>query len=59
MNLRIVFEPLADGGFMVSCPDLPGCSAHGKTFNDALIKIKEVIQQYLQYKVQNKSILLN
>ena len=21
MNLRIVFEPLADGGFMVSCPD--------------------------------------
>ena len=59
MNLRIVFEPLVDGGFFVSCPDLPGCSAHGKTFNDALIKIKEVIQQYLQYKVQNKSVLLN
>ncbi|MCK5535118.1 type II toxin-antitoxin system HicB family antitoxin [bacterium] len=59
MNLRIVFEPLANGGFLVSCPDIPGCLAHGKTFDEALLKIKEVIQQYLQYRVQNKSILLN
>lgn len=59
MDLRLVFEPLADGGYVVSCPDLPGCTAHGKTFEEAVAKIKEIVQQYLQYKVQNQSILLN
>jgi len=32
---------------MADVPELPGCSAHGKTYNEALCNIQEAIQLWI------------
>ncbi len=42
MNLNVVIEEeTEDGGFIVSCPALPGCHSEGETVNEALINIRD------------------
>lgn len=37
MNLKVVIEEdTEDGGFIVSCPALPGCHSEGETVEEAL-----------------------
>lgn len=36
-----------DGGYVVSCPALPGCHSQGETKEEALANIREAIEGYL------------
>jgi predicted RNase H-like HicB family nuclease len=45
MNLKVVIEEdTEDGGFIVSCPALPGCHSEGETVEEAIANIKDAIQ---------------
>lgn len=37
----------SDEGFAVSCPGLPGCWSQGRTESEALLNIRDAIQEYL------------
>ncbi|MFQ5779061.1 MAG: type II toxin-antitoxin system HicB family antitoxin [Terriglobia bacterium] len=58
MKFRVVLEPDFDsGGFVVSCPGLPGCHSQGDTREEALASIREAIQAYLEsLKKHNQAI---
>ena len=43
-----VFYSEEDGGFIAMFPDLPGCSAFGKTEQDALREAKDAAASWLQ-----------
>lgn len=47
MKFRVLFEPEEDGGFVVTCPSLPGCISEGNTRAEALANIREAIEAYL------------
>jgi antitoxin HicB len=43
-DFKVILEPDEDtGGYVVSCPALPGCYTQGDTIDEALENIKEVI----------------
>jgi predicted RNase H-like HicB family nuclease len=49
MKFRVIIEPdLDDGGFVVSCPSLPGCHSQGDTLEEALANIQEAIALYIE-----------
>jgi predicted RNase H-like HicB family nuclease len=49
MRYRVVLEPdFEGGGYVVSCPSLPGCHSQGESQEEALANIREAIQAYLQ-----------
>ncbi len=48
MQLRVVLEPSADGGYTVYVPSLPGCISEGGTKEEALTNIVEAIQLYVE-----------
>jgi predicted RNase H-like HicB family nuclease len=48
MKFRVLLEPdLEAGGYVVSCPSLPGCHSQGDTREAALANIREAIEAYL------------
>lgn len=42
-RFKVLLEPCEEGGFVVSCPALPGCHSQGETEKEALENIKEAI----------------
>jgi predicted RNase H-like HicB family nuclease len=43
-DFKVILKPDEDtGGYVVSCPALPGCYTQGDTVDEALENIKEVI----------------
>ncbi|HVE71169.1 MAG TPA: type II toxin-antitoxin system HicB family antitoxin [Thermoanaerobaculia bacterium] len=48
MNLKVILEPSAEGGFTAYVPTLPGCISEGETREDALKNIREAIELYLE-----------
>lgn len=49
MHFKVVMEEDEDvGGYVVSCPSLPGCFSQGDTTQEALENIKEAIQACLE-----------
>ena len=48
MQLRVVLETSADGGYTIYVPSLPGCISEGDTKEEALANIAEAIQLYLE-----------
>lgn len=49
MRFKVVLEEDEEaGGFLVSCPALPGCYSQGDTVKEALGNIKEAIQACLE-----------
>lgn len=45
MKLKVVIEPDAeDGGYVASCPALPGCHTQGETIAEARRNIREAIR---------------
>ena len=48
MQLKVVLESSADGGYTVYVPSLPGCISEGDTRDEALANILEAIQLYLE-----------
>ena len=47
-NFTVVIEKDEDGFYIVECPVLEGCYAQGKTLDEALKNIREVIQLILR-----------
>jgi predicted RNase H-like HicB family nuclease len=47
-HFPILIEQDTDGFFIVSCPLFQGCHSYGKTINEALTNIQEVIQLCLE-----------
>ena len=43
----VYLEPAEEGGYIVSCPQLPGCVTQGETMEEALAMIKDAIQGYI------------
>ena len=49
MRFKIILEEDEDiGGFIASCPGLPGCFSQGDTVEEAIENIKEAIQACLE-----------
>ena len=44
IHVPILIETDEDGIFIVSCPQFKGCHTYGKTIDEALSRIKEVIE---------------
>lgn len=42
-DFKVIIEPDETGGYVVSCPSLPGCYSQGETVEEALENIKEAI----------------
>lgn len=47
-HFPILIEQDKDGFFIVSCPLFQGCHSYGKTIDEALIHIQEVIELCLE-----------
>ena len=43
MKFKVVIQKAEEGGYIVSCPALPGCHSQGETIEEALKNIKEAI----------------
>ncbi|MBU4220510.1 MAG: type II toxin-antitoxin system HicB family antitoxin [Euryarchaeota archaeon] len=49
MHFKVVIEEDEEvGGYVVSCPSLPGCFSQGDTTEEALENIKEAIQACIE-----------
>ena len=44
----VIFEPAIEGGYNVSFPQFPGCVTFGRTFEEAKIKAREVLELWLE-----------
>ena len=55
-NLPIFVEKDEDGFYVVECPVFSGCYTQGKTLDEALENIEEVIELVLEEK-ENKEVL--
>jgi len=50
-DFKVILEPDETGGYVVSCPSLPGCYSQGDTIEEALENIKEAIALCLEDEV--------
>ena len=48
LNFRVLIEQDEDGWFVVDVPAIPGCHTQGKTYEEAVKRIKEVIELCLE-----------
>ena len=48
MNLKVVIEHGEDGYFVAHCPSLKSCWSQGKTREEAVEKIRQAIELYLE-----------
>jgi len=44
----VLFEPAAEGGYVVTCPALPGLVTEGDTLKEARAMAKDAIEGYLE-----------
>ncbi len=44
----IIYWSVADEAFVVEVPELPGCMADGKTYQEALANVEIIIQEWLE-----------
>ena len=44
---QVVVYPGEDGYWVAECPSLPGCISQGRTKQEAIVNIKEVIEGYI------------
>ena len=42
-DFKVILEPDETGGYLVSCPSLPGCYSQGETVEEAMKNIEEAI----------------
>lgn len=44
----VIYWSDADQSFLVEVPELPGCMADGKTYEQAVANAKEVIEEWIE-----------
>lgn len=47
-NYTVLFEPAEEGGYVVTCPALPGLVTEGDTLKEAREMAKDAIRCYLE-----------
>jgi len=47
-NFTVFFEPAVEGGYVVTCPALPGLVTEGETLAEARLMARDAIQTYLE-----------
>jgi len=52
INLPVLVQKDEDGFYVVECPLLPGCYTQGKTLDEALKNIHEVIELCLEEQTE-------
>jgi len=57
-QLPVIIEKDEDGFYVVECPVFSGCYTQGKTLDEALKSIREVIELCLEEK-ENREMLKN
>ncbi len=53
-SFPVVLEPAEDGGYVVSCPVIPGCYSQGDSLREALDNIKDAIELCLEVYRERK-----
>jgi antitoxin HicB len=48
-----VFDPDPDGGFVVTCPALPGLVTHGDTIEEARMMARDAMEGYVAVLVED------
>jgi predicted RNase H-like HicB family nuclease len=48
LNFEVILEPEEEGGYHVYCPLLKGCHSYGATKEEALERIREAIELWLE-----------
>ena len=48
MRLAVIITPDQSGGYVVECPDIPGCISQGETIDEALANIREAAELCLE-----------
>lgn len=48
LSRQVIIEPDETGGYVVSCPSLPGCHSQGETIDEVLANIREAIELYIE-----------
>lgn len=48
MNVQVVLEPSAEGGYTAFVPALPGCISEGDNKDEAIKNIQAAIELYLE-----------
>jgi predicted RNase H-like HicB family nuclease len=47
-SYTILFEPAEEGGYVVTCPALPGLVTEGDTYEQARERVREAIEGYIE-----------
>ena len=58
MNFKVVLVQDVDGGYIVSCPALPGCHSQGDSEEEGLKNIREAIVGCLESLAEERTRLL-
>ena len=45
---KVIFEQAEEGGYVVTCPAVPGTVSQGDTYEEAVANIKEAIELALE-----------
>jgi len=48
IKLKVLLEPVEEGGYTAYVPSLPGCISEGDSREEALRNIQEAIELYLE-----------
>lgn len=54
MKFKVILQKAEEGGYIVSCPALPGCHSQGETIDEALENIKEAIAGCLESLAEDR-----
>ena len=54
LEYGVIFEEVAEGGYSVFVPSLPGCISEGDTFEEAKKNISDAISLYLESLAEDK-----
>jgi predicted RNase H-like HicB family nuclease len=52
-NYTVLFEPAEEGGYVVTCPALPGLVTEGDTLEEARERARDAIRGYLESLVKD------
>lgn len=44
----IIYWSNEDNAFIAEVPELPGCAADGKTYQEALVNVEVIIQEWIE-----------
>lgn len=55
LNFRVLIEQDEDGIFVAKVPSIPGCHTQGKTYEQAVERIKEAIELCLEVAKDDSS----